>query len=192
MNIPEGIYRSYFVLQTSYFTSWCVCLAAAIAGLTEPVASSLQAPRSPAVAGTRVESAYASLVILPWRADAKGQIGLRFEVEPAAGIRIYAPGQKGYEPPSVTFSGKDGVKAGRLDLPTPETYVFEPTGERLLVYQRRFTAVQHATLAPDGEASRTGRIAATFRYQACDDAICFKPETVAVVWTLGLASGGQL
>jgi len=133
--------------------------------------------------GAQVSSAYADLELSPWEANQAGELTLRLTVDPYSGIHIYAPGQRGYSPLSLTFPPEAGIKAGRLELPQAEPYVFEPTGERFLIYRRRFTAIQHATLVPDGAAARSGSIPLTLRFQACDELVCFKPETISLVWT---------
>ncbi len=159
----------------------------------EPQATSqiVRPPGEPGGTGERVETSYASLHLHPWTSDAKGRVELRFQVEPAPGIRIYAPGQKGYEPVSLTFHPGDGVKAGRLEMPAPEPYMFEPTAEKLLVYKQPFVAVQHATLDTGAGAWRSGRIRATLRYQACDEALCYKPESVLLIWERSVKPPGK-
>ena len=176
----------------------CVLIVAAVGptapGVRESAAGQTGRPAERAAAeavGNHVQSTFADLELKPWRVDPKGQVELRIEVKPLPGIHIYAPGQQGYVPVSLTFEPGDGVKGGRLDLPSPEPYVFEPTGERFLVYKQPFAAVQRATLGADAAAWRSGRIRATLRYQACDEAVCYKPETIALVWTRGADGAGQ-
>jgi hypothetical protein len=131
----------------------------------------------------RVETSFASIELEAWTPRSSGAIELRMRVEPQEGIHIYAPGQPGYYPVSLTFPGNAGIKGGRLELPPSEPYTFAPTGEKFQVYTRKFIAVQHATLVPGGAAATTGRIPVTLRYQACDEAVCYKPQVVNLVWT---------
>lgn len=141
------------------------------------------------VVAQRVPSAFADLELAPIETRENGEVVLRVTIRPHDGIHIYAPGQRGYYPISLTFEGRSGIKAGALELPAAEPYEFKPTGERFLVYVRPFTAVQHATLVAGGAAARSGRIPATLQYQACDEVVCFKPETVSLEWTRDGAPG---
>jgi len=34
-------------------------------------------------------------------------------------------------------------------------------------------------------------VTGAFKYQACDDAVCYRPETVALTWTLRLTTPSQ-
>ena len=167
----------------------CALLACLTTGATGVWARSDVMPASerqdarPEVRTERVVSAFADLELTPWEAAPDGALSLRVTIVPDKGIRIYAPGQPGYLPVAVTFGDEAGVKPGKLELPAAESYVFEPTGERFLVYVGTFTAIQHVALVPDGAAERLGRIPATVHYQACDDRVCYKPQAVPLVWT---------
>jgi hypothetical protein len=101
------------------------------------------------------------------------------EVTPAAGMRVYAPGQLDYTPVSVTFDPSPPAAFGTPKLPRPVEHVFVPTGERSLVYDRPFRIEVPVSVArprkgaPALPASLT--LKGTFTYQACDDTTCYKP-----------------
>ncbi len=107
-----------------------------------------------------------------------GSVVLRLEIRPRPGRLVYAPNQRGYAGFTLTFDPGSGIKPGRLVLPVPEPYVFEPTGEQVSVFRRPFTIEQHVTVA----AGARRPISATLRYQACDAAVCYRPEDVVVTW----------
>lgn len=134
--------------------------------------------------GRLVRSTHAEIELAPIETRRDGSSVLRLTIHPRAGVHIYAPGQAGYYPLSITFPPDAGVKGGRLDLPPAEPYVFTPTGERFLVYRQTFVMTQHVV------ARRSRRIAGTLHYQACDEQVCFRPETVPLVWTSGAADAG--
>jgi hypothetical protein len=106
------------------------------------------------------------------------------EVTPAAGMRVYAPGQLEYTAVSVTFAPAPPATFGDAKLPRPVEHVLVPTGERSLVYDRPFRIEVPVTVtrprkgAPALPASLS--LKGTFVYQACDDAVCYKPVRVPI------------
>ncbi|HEV3057958.1 MAG TPA: hypothetical protein VGY48_06905, partial [Vicinamibacterales bacterium] len=60
------------------------------------------------------------------------------------------------------------------------------------VYQHPFRIVQDVMIDPStaGTAAlkdvTTLTIAGTFEYQACDDKVCFVPQSVPLSWTIGV------
>ncbi|MBI3493943.1 MAG: hypothetical protein HY047_19520, partial [Acidobacteria bacterium] len=58
--------------------------------------------------------------------------------------------------------------------------------------QRPFRVVQDVMLDPSREAAatlkdlKTMTIAATLNYQACDDKLCFNPQSVPLSWTVNV------
>jgi hypothetical protein len=77
---------------------------------------------------------------------------------------------------------------------TPPTVrgVFKPLNERVPVYQKPFTLLQEIVLegTPQAQAALRGKDSLTLNgrleYQACDDKVCFNPESVPISWTFML------
>lgn len=112
------------------------------------------------------------------------------EVTPSPGMRVYAPGQLGYRAVSLALDANPHVSARTVVLPKPVEHVFEPTGERSLVYDRPFRLELPVALAkPTAGAAWPERLAvkATFEYQACDNTVCYRPTKVPMLWTLRVA-----
>ena len=71
-------------------------------------------------------------------------------------------------------------------------YFFKPLNEHVPVYQRPFRVVQDVMLDPSCESAAALRdlttmtIAATLNYQACDDKLCFSPQSVPLSWTVNV------
>jgi hypothetical protein len=137
------------------------------------------------------------LTVRTWPSDetvAPGErFGLVFDVEPNAGIHVYAPGQEGYLPVALTLAEDSGYKTHPIDYPRAQIYDFKPLEERVKVYSRPFRLVQELTVslsremrARSTEPDATLTIRGTFRYQACDDQVCFMPATLPVEWTVRL------
>jgi DsbC/DsbD-like thiol-disulfide interchange protein len=116
------------------------------------------------------------------------------DVAPAAGMHVYAPGVRGYKPIALVIDSQPGVIVGGAQYPPSETYHFKPLDERVQVYQHPFRIVQDVTVdaSPQGTAALAGRtsitLSGTLSYQACDDKLCFTPQTVPLTWTVSLGA----
>ncbi len=114
------------------------------------------------------------------------------EAAPAARVHVYAPGASGYKPVTLTLRLQPGVVVKAAQFPKPEDYFFKPLNEHVLVYQHPFRIVQDVMIDPStaGTAAlkdvTTLTIAGTFAYQACDDKVCFLPQSVPLSWTIGV------
>ena len=105
------------------------------------------------------------------------------DVVPKPGIHVYAPGAKDYMPIALTVAAQPKVRLGKLVYPKSETMTFE--NERIPVFQQPFRMIEEVTLGavPVGTSLAIG---GTITYQACDDKVCYKPETVPVTWMVAV------
>ena len=114
------------------------------------------------------------------------------DVTPGPRIHVYAPGVAGYKPIALNIKAQSSLLVRGRQFPPAEDYFFEPLKEHVAVYQRPFRVVQDLELdpAPEPAAALSGRtsmeIAGTLEYQACDDKVCFNPQSVPLTWTIGL------
>jgi hypothetical protein len=64
--------------------------------------------------------------------------------------------------------------------------------EHVPVYQRPFRIVQDVMLDPSRDGSLALKdvtrltITGTFDYQACDDKVCFAPQSIPLSWSIGV------
>ena len=120
------------------------------------------------------------------------RITLVLDVTPRANTHVYAPGQAGYIPIAVTLEASPDFKTTPAKYPASTRYVFAPLKETVQVYDRPFRITQDVTLTltPSMRQRATAgemlTIAGTLESQACDDKVCYKPETVPVKWTIRL------
>lgn len=120
------------------------------------------------------------------------RITLSVQVTPDARNHVYAPGQKGYIPVNLTLAEDTAFKSFPAKYPAPAPYVFVPLNETVQVYSKPFTITQDVTLAltPDMRARATRgdilTIKGELEYQACDDKVCHRPETLPVEWKVTL------
>lgn len=130
---------------------------------------------------------------------APGQrLTLRIDVTPGRGMHVYAPGQQGYIPIALTLAASPDVRVVHpMTYPAAGTYYFAPLKETVKVYEQPFRLTQDVTLAltpalrQRANAGETLRLAGSLEYQACDDKVCYRPETVPVEWTMKLVPLGR-
>jgi peroxiredoxin len=124
------------------------------------------------------------------RAGAPGsRISLIAEVKLAPRVHVYAPGAQGYRPielkiqpaPEFTLASPTYPKSKELYLPAIQ--------ERVQLYEGTFRVTQDVTISYSqdfirllGTDGKAVEINGEFRYQACDDKICYLPTSVPVKW----------
>lgn len=114
------------------------------------------------------------------------------DITPGPRIHVYAPGVSGYKPIALRIEPQAALLVGQTHFPASETYHFKPLDERVPVFQRPFRIVQDVRLDPsrEGEAVLKGTerlaITGTLEYQACDDKVCFNPQSVPLSWTVAV------
>jgi len=126
--------------------------------------------------------------IQPSPADVNAKPGTKVmlfvDVTPKPGIHVYAPGNEYYIPITVKLNQQTDVKAGKLAYPKSEMATI--ADEKVSVFQRPFRLTQEVEV---GRAAKSGSnvvVAGTVNYQACDDKVCFPPETAPVSWTIAV------
>jgi hypothetical protein len=143
---------------------------------------------------TKISTAHLDVTAYPSdSAIAPGnQITLVFDVTPHRGIHVYAPGASGYRVIAVDLASEPLIKALPMKYPASRIYFFKPLNERVPVYEKAFTLLRDIQLdgTPQAQAALRGRDSLTVRgtldYQACDDKVCFNPESVPLSWTFTL------
>jgi hypothetical protein len=136
------------------------------------------------------------LELTSYATDQVAALGTHFslvlDVRPASRVHVYAPGTLGYKPVRLVLNAQPGVVVRAAQFPESEDYFFKPLNEHVPVYQRPFRIVQDLMLDPsrDGSAAlkdvTTLTITGTFEYQACDDKVCFAPQSIPLSWSIGV------
>ena len=123
---------------------------------------------------------------------AGNHVTLALDIVPHRGIHVYAPGASGYRVITTTLEAHPQVRALPITYPASQTYFFAPLKERVPVYQKPFRLLQEMVLegTPQAQAALRGKdtltLKGTLEYQACDDKVCFNPETIPLSWTFTL------
>ena len=114
-------------------------------------------------------------------------VKLFVDVIPDAKIRVYAPGAKDYLPVVLELSSlPSAVRAGKLTYPPPQDWYFEPLKEHVPVYQVPFRLTQDVAISASAKSGQSVTVQGVFKYQACDDTICYNPVNAPVSWTITL------
>ncbi len=146
----------------------------------EPVAS---ASATVAAKHTALTTAASTPIAMPGH-----RILLSLDIDLSAHMHVYAPGVAGYIPVEWNIDPAGGTKLQPVQFPAPEKLYLKAIKETALIYRRKvrltreITFGQEATLKPLVDANGELVLKGAFRYQACDDRVCYPPETVPVEW----------
>jgi DsbC/DsbD-like thiol-disulfide interchange protein len=114
------------------------------------------------------------------------------DVKPGRRVHVYAPGVTGYRPIKLTIEAQPGLVVREAQYPKPEDYYFKPLNEHVQVFSSPFRVIQDVAIdaSRESEAMLKERTSFTVRgtldYQACDDKVCFNPQSVPLSWNLSL------
>ena len=128
---------------------------------------------------------HATITPSPAAVDGKAgaKVSLFVDVQPKPGVHVYAPGAgEFYIPITVKLNPQAQVKTGKLVYPKSETMMF--ADEKVAVFAKPFQLAQEVTLDKSLKPGATVTVGGTVNYQACDDKVCFPPESAPVSWTL--------
>ena len=126
-------------------------------------------------------------------AGGRTRVAVSVSLPPKLHVQADKPRDPSLIPTVLTVEPPAGVRVSNLIYPHPEDFTLEGQSEPLLVFGNEFVVGAAITLdasVPPGELKIPGR----FRYQACDDKMCFQPRTERVEWTLlvvGAAAAGS-
>jgi hypothetical protein len=160
--------------------------AASILASSQPTSAT---PGSTSVAGKHL----AARLSVSDRLAAPGQrFTLIADVTPGRNIHVYAPGQQGYLAIELKLDPSADFKPGAVRFPASREYYFAPLKERVQVFDRPFRILQDVTLAltpalrQRATAKESLMITGLLEYQACDDKVCYPPDSVPLKWPVGL------
>ena len=113
---------------------------------------------------------------------AGAKLSLFVDVTPKTNIHVYAPGTEFYIPITVKLNAQPEIKPGKIAYPKSETLTL--LNEKVPVFQKPFRLTQEVTLDKSAKSGSTVTVSGTVNYQACDDAVCYPPESAPVSWTV--------
>ena len=164
------------------------CAAAAVVTASTAIASFSGGMMQSPLAGQAVTSTrHLTIATSSTPAAAKpGQrVVLNVDVALKPKMHVYAPDQpkeQDYMPIALTVETAEGFTLEKPRYPASEKLFFAPLKETQHVYSKSFRITQPIVVTRAAAEPLT--ITGTVRYQACDDAICYLPQTVKVKWEI--------
>ena len=120
--------------------------------------------------------------------DVSGKAGAKLalfvDVTPKPGIHVYAPGTNDYIPITVKLNAQPAIKAGKITYPKSE--IVSIADEKVPVFQKPFRLTQEVSLGKGAKPGATMAVTGTVSYQACDDKVCYPPESTSIAWTIAV------
>src|SRR5215208_3231912 len=108
---------------------------------------------------------------------------LFIDVTPNPNIHVYAPGAKDYIAITVKLEPQPNVKFGKLAYPKSELVTL--LDEKVPVFQKPVRLTQEVTVIGGTlKAGDTIPVKGTVEWQACDDKVCYAPESAPISWAL--------
>jgi hypothetical protein len=125
--------------------------------------------------------------VAPGVVSAGDRMTLTVDVSPKARMHVYAPGSK-YRPIRMTIEPQPALTIEQTTYPRAESYYFKPLKETQPVYQAPFRLQIGMTIgnieSPSARTDSTITITGALDYQACDDRVCYLPESIPLRWTM--------
>ena len=131
--------------------------------------------------GPRAE--LAPLVESAVRAGGTARAALQITLPPQLHVQSNAPRDPALIPTELTFSPPAGVQATEIVFPKSTDFVQAGLAQPLAVFEHEFAIGVQIAVA-EGTTPGTIDVPGRLRYQACDDKVCYPPQTGEVHWTL--------
>ena len=114
------------------------------------------------------------------------RIALVLDVTLKPRMHVYAPGAEGYIPIAWTMKPSPGYEAQPVELPPPQILYLPAIDEKAPVYEGHLRLIRDIVLGDDKALGTAGTltIEGSLKYQACDDRMCYIPDTIPLKWTL--------
>lgn len=109
------------------------------------------------------------------------RIALLIDVDLEPGMHVYAPGVEGYIPIDWKMEDSSAAQVHSAIFPRAEKLYLKAIDETVPAYRSHFRLIRDITIAPG--ASGPLNFEGSLRYQACDDRVCYIPQTLRLHWT---------
>ena len=110
------------------------------------------------------------------------RIALTLDIELGPNMHVYAPGVEGYIPIDWKMEDSPTAQVNAAVFPRAEKLYLKAIDETVPAYRDHFRLIRDVTIG----AGAPGQLAVegSLRYQACDDRVCYIPQTLALHWTV--------
>jgi cytochrome c biogenesis protein CcdA/thiol-disulfide isomerase/thioredoxin len=117
------------------------------------------------------------------------RIALQVAVPQGFHLQSDAPRDPLLIPTVLTIDAPSGVRVAEVVYPEATDFTLAGQSEPLAVFEHAFAVGVRLEIGAD-VATGPLELPARFRYQACDDKLCFAPVTADVRWTLNVVGSG--
>lgn len=124
-------------------------------------------------------------------ASAGDQVNLTIDVLLNDEVHVYPPGAGNYIPVSWELQSSPMFASQPVDYPLPKMLILPSAQEKVPIYEGTFRISRAITINPNRRENlravdSQGNIVirGTFRFQACDEEMCFLPRSVPLEWKL--------
>ncbi len=109
------------------------------------------------------------------------RVALTLDVDLEPNMHVYAPGVEGYIPIDWKVQQSAAAQVHEAVFPRAEKLYLKAIDETVPAYRNHFRLIRDLTIG----AGTPGQLAVegSLRYQACDDRVCYIPQTLALHWT---------
>lgn len=114
------------------------------------------------------------------------------DIKPQPGVHVYAPGVSEYQGVAVRIEEQPYLRLRGVQYPPAAALTIPFLDETIAVYDHPIRVSVDVALGtrielqPVYDAGDTLEIKGTLAIQACDDRVCFVPETIPLTWTFPL------
>lgn len=108
------------------------------------------------------------------------RVALMVDIDLGPNMHVYAPGVEGYIPIDWKMADSSAAEAQAPVFPRFEKLYLKAIDETVPAYRSHFRLLRDITIASG--ASGSLNIEGSLRYQACDDRVCYIPQTLHLQW----------
>jgi len=115
---------------------------------------------------------------------APGQrVALTLDIDLEPNMHVYAPGVEGYIPIDWKMEDSGAAQVHEPVFPRAEKLYLKAIDETVPAFRSHVRLVRDITIKPAAEGSGHFTVDGSLRYQACDDRVCYIPQTLRFQWT---------
>ena len=111
------------------------------------------------------------------------RVALTLDVDLGPNMHVYAPGVEGYIPIDWKMEDSGAAEVHAPAFPRAEKLYLKAIDETVPAYRNHFRLLRDITIKPAVDGSGHFTVDGSLRYQACDDRVCYIPQTLKLQWS---------
>lgn len=108
------------------------------------------------------------------------RVALVIDIDLEPSMHVYAPGVEGYIPIDWKMDSSPAADVHAPEFPKPEKLYLKAIHETVPAYRDHFRLIRDVTISAGASGPVT--LDGALRYQACDDRVCYIPQTLHLHW----------